>query len=294
MSIWFKGILAVAVLGAAAVGAATWVMGSRALHPSHRPVAPPPADLNAERIVLRADGAPDLVGWRIPQRGELCGVVVLLHGRGDARDGMLDRAALFAELGFASLAFDFRGHGESGGAVTGFGYDEADDVVRIVEAAREFRPSGPLAIVGVSMGAAAAAQAAHRIDARAYVLELLYSTLHDTTARRMPLPILRDLQAALALSQTSWRLGFAPSDLRPIDRIAEIETPMLLLAGGADALATPEQSRALAAAAGPHGRLIWFDDAAHVDLHAHDPSRYADEVAAFLRARLCGADAPSP
>lgn len=280
-------IVALCVVVAGAAGLIVWAYGSVALAPSQRAVPAAPESLGAERVVLSESDAPDLVGWLIPERGAPCGVVAILHGRGSSRDRMLARAELFAEAGMASAVFDFRGHGESGGDVTGFGYHEADDAVRIASAARAFRPDAPLAIVGVSLGAAAAAEAADRLEAQAYVLEIMFSTLSETVARRMPAPVFQDAQAAVALSQLGPRLGYSASALRPIDRVARIDAPMLFLAGDQDPWATPQQNRDLAAAAGDNGRLVWFEDAAHIDLLDHAPRLYAEETVQFLRAALC-------
>lgn len=258
-----------------------------ALAPRHRPVAPPPADWRAERVTLRQEGAPDLVGWLIPETAPLCGAAVLLHGRGSARDRMLARAALLRAAGFAVAAFDFQGHGESGGPIRGFGRRETEDVRRVAAAIRAFRPGARLAVAGLSLGAAAATLSAPQVQADAYVLEGLYATLIETTAERMPIPALRALQARLLHLQTPLRLGYGADALRPIDDIARIEAPILLLAGGRDPWATPDQTRRLARAAGDRAATVWFPEAGHADFLRADPERYRQSVVPFLRRALC-------
>ena len=264
-----------------------WIAGTAALTPLPRAVRVAPPDLMVEPMTLRAEGAPDLVGWLAPEQGDLCGVVIILHGRGGARDDMLARARLLTEAGFAVALFDFQGHGESGGDVRGLGYREAEDARRIAEAARAYRPGAPLGVIGVSLGAAAAATAGESLRADAVVLEALYSTLVETTARRMRLPALQELQARILLLQLPLRLGYWASDHRPVDRVAEITAPILFLAGDQDPVATPSQTEALLAAARGDAALVWFPGATHVNLQRYDPALYETSVVPFLRGALC-------
>lgn len=281
------GLLALA-LGALVAGSAAifWTIGSAAIAPRPRIVGPPPADLAAEEIRLTERDGPDLVGWIARPPEPPCGAVALLHGRGAERTQMLDRARLLVEAGFAVALFDFRSHGESGGDARGFGFHEAEDAARMVEALRARFPDAKLGVVGVSLGAAAAVMASERIAARAYVLEALYSDLVTTTARRVWLPVLQEVQAQLLHLQTPLRLGHWASELRPVDRIGDLGAPLLLMAGGRDPVATPSQTKALFAEATEPKALIWFETAGRSDFLAADRRRYADAALPFLRAAL--------
>jgi pimeloyl-ACP methyl ester carboxylesterase len=279
-----------AVAGLFAIACAVdWNIGSRliAREPWRRLAAP--SGLPVERIVLHEADAPDLVGWMADRTGG-CGVIVLLHGRGASRLAMVERARLLFDAGYSVVMFDLSGHGESGGTVQGFGYTEAQDAARIIAFTRLRFPGQRLGAVGSSLGAAALVFAASQTLADIYVLEQLYATLRETTAWRMPLPVLRDFQADVLLAQMPLRLGFGADDVRPVDRIEEIDRPVLLLAGGADPFIDREQTTALRAAAPPGSELIWFDGAGHVDLLRYDGPRYRDAVLSFLAENLCRAD----
>ena len=57
-----------------------------------------------------------LEGWRFPAEGPVRrGTVVYLHGAGDSRRSSLGIADHFVPAGFDVLAYDSRGHGDSGG-----------------------------------------------------------------------------------------------------------------------------------------------------------------------------------
>jgi fermentation-respiration switch protein FrsA (DUF1100 family) len=82
------------------------------------------------------------------------------------------------------------------------------------------------------------------------------------------------------------RLGVARSALRPIDRMAGLGCPVLLISGVEDAHTTAADTRALFDAAQDPKELWLVDGAGHVDLHAAAPAAYAARVGAFLGRHL--------
>ena len=60
--------------------------------------------------------------------------------------------------------------------------------------------------------------------------------------------------------------------------------PVLMLAGGRDDRARPEEVRAMCEALGARGRLVLFEEAGHECFCVRSPARYRSEVASFLRA----------
>jgi predicted alpha/beta hydrolase len=85
-------------------------------------------------------------------------------GRPD-RPGLAQR---LTERGLRTVAFDFRGHGESTSPSSAWGYDDLvrHDLPAVVECARARAEGGPLIVVGHSLGGhvALAAQGTSRID----------------------------------------------------------------------------------------------------------------------------------
>jgi pimeloyl-ACP methyl ester carboxylesterase len=84
------------------------------------------------------------------------GAVVILHGAGSAKENHFDFARLCQAAGLDAVAFDQRGHGESGGALDGRAIEDVAAIAALL-------PGGPVALRGSSMGgwlSLAAAQAA--------------------------------------------------------------------------------------------------------------------------------------
>lgn len=110
-----------------------------------------------------SDGVPLEAEWGTPS--EVGGAVVLAHPHpefgGDMHAGLID--ALFHALpgrGLATLRFNFRGVGESGG-VHDRGVAERLDVLAALEESAGRHPSVPLVACGWSFGAVVALDAAH-------------------------------------------------------------------------------------------------------------------------------------
>src|SRR5439155_18183115 len=125
-----------------------------------------------------------LRGWWLPGR-DTERAVVLLHGWKADRLQMLPRAKWLHRLGYSVLLFDFRGCGESGGR-SGLGYDERLDVEAALKFLREEKKVRQTALLGESLGAAAAVMAVDRWEGvRGAVLELLYDRLEHAVRARI-------------------------------------------------------------------------------------------------------------
>jgi hypothetical protein len=74
-------------------------------------------------------------------------------------------------------------------------------------------------------------------------------------------------------------------EISPLKAIAGIplDVPVLILAGGGDHLARPDEARALHEKVASHGRLVFFPGAGHGDLLRARPELYARTVLEFCR-----------
>src|ERR1035438_4256770 len=98
---------------------------------------------------------------------------------------MVERARFISQSGYAALLFDFQAHGESIGKQITVGYLESRDAQAAVEFAHRRFPGKPVAVIGVSLGAAAAVLAHPPLDVQALVLELMYPTVEDAIKDRL-------------------------------------------------------------------------------------------------------------
>jgi alpha-beta hydrolase superfamily lysophospholipase len=199
------------------------------------------------------------------------------------------------EDGCAVLLISLRAHGDSTGEVNDIGYSARHDVVAAVDFLRDHRPGKPVIVFGVSLGSAAAAFAAEELGDRVqgYVLESPYQDLKTAVWHRTEayLPPLLDLTAYLGLRIAALLLVPDLDVIAPVRAVDDIPaaTPVLIMAGGADDLARPDEARALFDRVRSHGRLEIFPGATHHDLEAVDPARYRRLILDFCGGR----DAPT-
>ena len=109
---------------------------------------------NLRDVSVSARDGVQLRGWFASPANANGDAVILLHGVGDNRQGMMGFAELFLSNGFAVLVPDSRAQGESGGKFPTYGVEESDDVHRWFEwLAAQQRPRCIFGM-GESMGAA--------------------------------------------------------------------------------------------------------------------------------------------
>jgi hypothetical protein len=86
--------------------------------------------------VAGSDGS-HLKGWFARPANANDDAVILLHGIGDNRQGMMGFAELFLANGLGVLVPDSRAHGESGGDFPTYGIKETDDIGRSPDSLQE-------------------------------------------------------------------------------------------------------------------------------------------------------------
>jgi uncharacterized protein len=193
--------------------------------------------------------------------GEPLGGVAILHGAGSCKESHFDFARAARAAGLAAVAFDMRGHGESGGRLDGRLLDDVAAIASLVPR--------PLALRGSSMGGYVALLAAERLDAEAVV------AICPAGADML----LRGLRAG--------RLDFEADDraleafLVEHDLTAAVEgirTPTLLLHAEGDEQVPVDHSVALHRASGaPRKRLIALPGGHHRSIQ-HDPELQGESL----------------
>jgi len=273
-------------LGAFLVGLAlVWHLGSVLVAPSPARLTAP-TDLAVETVSIPSRGA--IAGWFVAGR-QGGGAVLLLHGVRANRSAMLGRARFLAARGFAVLLIDLQAHGESPGDAITFGARESADVRAALAWLRGRLPREHVGVIGCSLGGAAALLGPQPLGADAVVLEAVYPAVEAAVTNRIAIRLGRPLARLLApllVAQLHPRLGIGPSELRPIDHIAALGAPVLLVAGSEDAHTTPADTERLFVAAAEPKNLWMVPGAAHVDLYAFAGPEYEQRVGAFLRNAL--------
>jgi fermentation-respiration switch protein FrsA (DUF1100 family) len=263
-----------------------WFVGNTLIAPSNRIVGPPPSDLNAVTTTLPSQSGSSLATWYIPARNAQA-TIILLHPIRGSRSSMVGRARLFHNAGYAVVMIDFQAHGESPGDYITVGYLEQHDVRAAVDYARRTNPNHRIGIDGWSLGGAATLLASP-LGVDAIVFESVYPTISDAVHDRIAIRLgpLSYVLSPVLVAGLEIRCGIAPKDLRPIDHVAQVGCPVLLLAGDADRHTTLAETQRLYDAARDPKKLVLFAGAAHDDLLARDASQYEREVMPFFAKNL--------
>lgn len=228
-----------------------------------------------------------IAGWWIDAAADR--TCVLIHGYGDAKVGALAWAPAWRAAGFNLLLIDLRGHGESGGHDSTAGFHERDDLDAVLNQLRAARPGATrqVALFGVSLGGAVSlATAARRDDLAGIVIDSVYDDYRRaiaTHADQMRAPLTSLLPLTIALAERWSASRFA--DVRPVDTLARIRCPVMLIHCDADRLMPPGAADALAAALAARGEprdVHWrVPEAGHTLALAADAEEYARRIAAF-------------
>jgi alpha-beta hydrolase superfamily lysophospholipase len=229
-----------------------------------------------------------LKGWALSPSHPRANVV-LFHGMRRNRLDMVSRVLMFANAGYRCILFDHRGHGESDGDLTSFGYHERHDVAAVATLVRQAWPALPCAALGVSMGAAAVCFAAgdsHVFDA--VVLESLYHDLDRAFDHRVggEFP---EWFTTFRLGITWFieqRMGAPLHEVSPAVHIAKLApTPILLVTGSEDAHAPPTDAHGIAKQASS-AQVCIIDGACHSNVLEYGGARYERAVLSFLDQHL--------
>lgn len=276
------GLLLLLLIGLAI----SWLVGGLLVSPAPLSIGAPPADFPADPLSLPSGSGSTISGWH-HRSAQNKGVVVLLHGMRGNRLTMLPRARFLKAAGYSIVMIDLQAHGESPGQQVTLGQLEQHDVKAAVEFARNEHPNEPIAVVGVSLGGASAVMASP-LGIDALVLEAVYpnitAAIHNRVAEQLGL--LSTIPAELLLIQIQPRLGIPRSELRPIDHLAKIDCPLLLMCGTKDLHTTVQETQQMLSAAIKPKQLWLVDGATHVDLYAFTVNEYEARLLQFFERHL--------
>jgi hypothetical protein len=240
--------------------------------------------LPSETVRFPADDGVTLEAWLFAPPAPK-GTVLLFHGYSACRSALLAEGKAVVDRGYAALLVDFRGGGGSDGSVTTLGYQEARDVAAAAAFARARGLPGPLVLYGQSMGGAAVlrAVAVHGVEPDAVVVEAVFGRMLGTVRNRfarMGAPAFPG--AELLVFWGGVRTGFNPFGHNPEEYARACRCPALVLHGGADPNARPEEGRAIYENLPGRKEFVLFEGVGHTSLYAAAPDLWAGRVGGFL------------
>jgi fermentation-respiration switch protein FrsA (DUF1100 family) len=261
-----------------------------------------PPDGLAEEVSFPSIGdAIRLSGWffRAPEASAShpAPAIVLCHGIWTGRRECLPLALRFCAAGYNVLTFDFRAHGQSDGRFTSVGLHETNDVLGAVSFVKHRAEVDParIGVIGFSMGAAAAIQAAARCpDVAALLADSAYASFLDAArySFRVVTRVPHFPLAPMAMRWAKWIVNVDATQLRPVDVIGQISPrPILIAHGDRDEIVPVRHAHILFKAAG-EPKELWIEPGAHhVGARDTDTDGYFVRAQRFFRETLTGAAA---
>jgi uncharacterized protein len=250
-----------------------------------------PEEITFETLVNSDDiegGKLTLRGWFIPGKSPKAPTFIVLHGQNDNRIGSLKYSGMLARAGYNVLAYDHRYHGLSDGEYCTYGYHESRDVSAAIDylEGRGDCNIELLGLLGESMGGATAILAAGNDDRIKLLIEdssfpSLTVVVADFAKAIYGLPKFPLVDSALFVSGK--RADFPPKEVSPLDAIANVTVPTLILHCDGDMDIKPEYSNEIFEASGAEEKEIYFfADCTHTMGYEDYTEMYEELVLTFI------------
>jgi pimeloyl-ACP methyl ester carboxylesterase len=280
-----------------------WFVAPWFLHPMRRTLSPDlvqQADVafaqlhaNREEFDVRASDSSLLRGWRVRAPEPNGNWVLLFHGVGDNRIGVLEHALVLLHAGYGVVMMDARAHGESEGAMATYGWLERNDTRAIVDALEASEHPRHLFALGESMGAGIALQSAAvepRIEG--VVAEAAFANLREASydyagLRQSP------LLGKTLFAPGTWtmlyhaeKLATLPAaEVSPEKAVASRTFPVLLICDSGDVALPCRHTKKIYDAAIGRKEMWIVPDAYHTAALGYQPAEFRRRVLAFFESQ---------
>lgn len=214
--------------------------------------------------------------------------VIICHGVTESKINSFKYARLFERLGFNSVIYDHRRHGDSGGKTTSFGFYEKSDLQAIVHAIREkIGTYAKLGIHGESMGAATTILYAgtYADEADFHIVDCPFSDFTEQVLHvlRRETPFRTTMVLRIANLFLKVRDGYTLNLISPKEIVSNIQKPMLFIHSLEDDFILPYMTEELFEAKQGEKMLKLFEKGAHAKSFNDNPIDYEMTVKEFLQ-----------
>jgi esterase/lipase len=253
---------------------------------SKRPITTKPANAFQTFHVTTIDGLV-LEGWYVSKPGAK-GTVILFHGHGGNRSGVVNEADAFSNMGYNVCMIDFRAHGNSAGNTCTIGYNESKDV----KAAYDFvvaKGEKNIILWGISLGAATITKAMvdfKSIKPAKVILEMSFGSLTEAVKGRLKMMHLPPQPFATLL--TFWggtENGFWAFGHNPSEYVRQLQVPTLVQWGKNDVRVTEDETVKIFGNLKTHQKkLVIYERSGHQSLLTNEREKWLSNVGSFLEA----------
>src|SRR5690606_38119633 len=212
------------------------------------------------------------------------GTVIVLHGYGGNKSSMLDKAAMFLELGYNTFLVDFMGSGGSEGNQTTIGFLEAEQVKTCFDYLTE-KGEQNIYIFGTSMGSVATMKAINDFDIKpkGIIIECPFGSMYKTVcARFKTMNAPTSPMAGLLVFWGGLQNGFWAFGHNPTDYARKINCPTLLLYGAKDEKVSKEEIDQIFNNLGGQKKLKIYQDAGHENYLTKYKEEWTQDIQEFL------------
>lgn len=237
-----------------------------------------------QAITLTTKNNLKLQGWYVPVANAK-GTVILFHGHGGTKSGVIAEATAFRNMGYNTLQMDFRAHGDSEGNTCTIGYKESEDVKLAYDYIRA-KGEKNLVLWGISMGAATIAKSVsdYGIAPQKVILEMAFASIVDAAEGRIKMMHLP--AEPLATFITFWggvENGFWGFGMKPSEFVKKISCPVLLQWGKNDPRVAQKETDAIFNNITAPKTLVVYDSSAHESLCKKENAKWLQSVTTFLQ-----------
>ena len=250
--------------------------------PPQRDASQTPFDfgLPGEQIWLESVNGTKLHAWFIPVGDQPAPAIVVLHGWGANGALLLPIAPYLHKGGYHALFMDARNHGHSE-------HDDFSSLPRFAEDLevglawlREREDITSVSVAGHSVGAGAAILAASRDHGIGAVVSMsAFAHPREMMTNQMKLNRLPSQVSGAMLWPIEQIIGHRFDEIAPINRIGDVECPILIVHGDADRVIPVEDAFRLFENASD-GQVLIVPGGEHASLEAFEP--YLDDMVEFL------------
>jgi pimeloyl-ACP methyl ester carboxylesterase len=270
---WFDAKQRTLALRPTPAGPTQRAEGNAGLRPGDVPYTLQVPAAPADGASASASGTDTLALWWLPHADPAAPTLLYLHGTFRNLFGNLSKINALRDAGFAVLAVDYRGWGESAPIVPSEASIHADALRAWAELQKRQPDARRRVIFGHSMGGAVAVRLASGLqpgtDYAALVLESTFTRLPDVAAEA-------GFWGRLAASVTTLEFD-------SLARIGGIHAPLLMLHGTADKTVPVQLGRRLRDAAPPGVKWIEFPGGSHSRLHEEAADVYRQAMHTLIQ-----------
>ncbi len=236
-------------------------------------------------IVIKTGDSIRLESWYAKADSNAKGTMLMFHGHGSCKSGIIKEAEAFHQLGWNVLMTDFRAHGNSDGTVCTIGENESKDV----KAAYDYiQSSGEknIALWGISLGASTTLKAIADFNLKPskVILEMPFATLLDGVKGRLRTMHVPEQPLSTLLSfWGGMEQGFWAFDLQPEQYATKLNCPVLLQWGLKDQRVTEAETNAIFKNLASHNKVLMkYVQSGHESLYKKEPQKWMSMVGSFL------------